>query len=393
MRLVFLLGAGISVPAGLPSTVDLTGRVVSGESVYHHTDGTYYLDHDGRGTSDGYVARVLAYLAQLWSEVKRYYSDRPGRSANYEDLYYAASQLDGSESGEYENPAVQALVDRLYPHVGPLLTGQPRQARREWELSQLTREATRYIKDVVWRMLCDEPRGLDHLECISDACADGDFVGADIFTLNHDIHLETYLAQIGLKVADGFGKPVNGIRYWEEAALARTRKRVRLVKLHGSVNWFEFHDLRTVRIGIPLDWDIWHTKTPAGGQQIPTSGRPALLVGTFNKALEYGSGIYVALHNQFLRSLSQTSCLVVCGYGFGDKAINTRALEWLLASSDRLVVVIHPDPAELKRSGRWELSALWDHLGETGKVKFLRQPIERASWSQIKTLIRETKSA
>ena len=55
--------------------------------------------------------------------------------------------------------------------------------------------------------------------------------------------------------------------------------------------------------------------------------RPArllLLMGTFNKMLLYTASLWGELHCHFHHSLSRDSALVVCGYGFRDKGINTK---------------------------------------------------------------------
>ena len=42
-NIVFLFGAGVSIPAGMPSTADITQRVLCGDGVARHTDGSYYF--------------------------------------------------------------------------------------------------------------------------------------------------------------------------------------------------------------------------------------------------------------------------------------------------------------------------------------------------------------
>jgi hypothetical protein len=43
VRVAFLLGSGISIPAGMPSTREITDQVLSGEGVMRQTDGNYYF--------------------------------------------------------------------------------------------------------------------------------------------------------------------------------------------------------------------------------------------------------------------------------------------------------------------------------------------------------------
>ena len=62
---------------------------------------------------------------------------------------------------------------------------------------------------------------------------------------------------------------------------------------------------------------------------------PLLLIGTFNKVAEYSRGIFLDLHHRFRSTLREADRLVVCGYSFGDKGINTAVIEWYYAKRGR----------------------------------------------------------
>jgi hypothetical protein len=247
MRIAFLLGSGVSIPAGMPSTMDITEKILSGEGVKRHTNGNYYFDQSlyaHKGIKDKYVKRVVTFLEMLKVEIDLYYLNHPWHSTNYEDLYYVASQIKDSLSEEYDNPAVNPIIDKILPNICPLLIGNDREIGEEWELRQellyLAHEATNYIHDIVWRLLTKEPRRTDHLKSLKDACLDCQLSCIDIFTLNHDTVLEQYLSQNGIQVTDGFGEPLNEVRYWNPNLFETGSSKVRLFKLHGSVNWFRF---------------------------------------------------------------------------------------------------------------------------------------------------------
>ena len=125
-RVAFLLGSGISIPAGMPSTWEITDQVLSGKGVMHHTDGNYYF---GRplyahiGMPDEYVPRVQKFLKKIKVEIDRYYSLQR-RLTNYEDLSYAATQIYDSETGNHDNPLVQSFIDKILPKIKSLLVGK-----------------------------------------------------------------------------------------------------------------------------------------------------------------------------------------------------------------------------------------------------------------------------
>lgn len=361
-----------------------------------HTDGNYYFGkplYAHAGIPDEYVPRVTVFLNRLKIEIDLYYLYQNSRLTDYEDLYYVAAQVRDCEVHEYDNPAVQPLIDKISPEIKPLLAGKNSEIRRKWELHELAAEATNYIKDVVWHSLTKEPTRLDHLRCIRDACSDNAVSRLYIHTLNHDTILERYLSQNNIsQVIDGFSDPQNGMRYWNPDVFENDTPKVRLLKLHGSVNWFRFRphesgDWSDENIAIPLEWDFWHSKDSKGRLQWPVDGRPMFLAGTVNKMLDYNSGVYADLHYQFYRSLKGTPILIVSGYGFRDKGINTRIVDWVYTSNKHRIIVIHPDQSALLESARGTISNKWDDWLKTGRVNVIPKPIEETSWEEVSTYL------
>jgi hypothetical protein len=400
IRIAFLLGSGISIPAGLPSTSEITKRVLSGERVMRHSDGNYYFGdplYAHVGLSDEYVPRVLMFLARLKPEIDMYYFDHVWRSTNYEDLYYVASQIHDSELAEYDNPAVQPLIDKISPDIQPLLRGRKWETRRKWELHELASEAMYYIQDVVWHMLSKEPTSLAHLSSLKEACDDSEVSQLDVFTTNHDTILERTLSEKGQQITDGFGKPTSKVRYWSPDLFETESFKVRLFKLHGSVNWFRLRldggDWSDESFAIPLDYDFRKIRNPRGQRLRAIDGRPLLLVGTFNKMLEYLSGIYIDLHYWLYRSLRHAQALVVSGYGFGDKGINNRIIEWIYSSGDHRITIIHPKPEKLRRAAMGAISNKWDDWLHQDKLCIIPKAIERTSWHDIRKSLFKTEAS
>jgi len=102
MRIAFLLGSGVSIPAEMPSTENITEKILSGEGIMRHTDGHYYFDRPlfaHIGIPDEYVSQVVIFLKRLKVEIDLYYLYQPWHFTNYEDLYYVVSQIEDSELG------------------------------------------------------------------------------------------------------------------------------------------------------------------------------------------------------------------------------------------------------------------------------------------------------
>ena len=116
-----------------------------------------------------------------------------------------------------------------------------------------------------------------------DACQDLEVSSVDLFTLNHDLVIERHLEGYGIKYTDGFGPAENGVRYWSPATFKQPDLNVRLLKLHGSVNWFLFKShgpiWRKAQIGVAVDGRDRNTEDPNGQSQRAVGGRPMMLAG------------------------------------------------------------------------------------------------------------------
>ena len=385
-RAAFLLGAGVSIPAGFPSTSDITKQVLSGEGVMRHSNRNYLFGEPMYGRPDKYVPKVTIFLNRLKIEIDLYYLYQSERFTNYEDLYYVASQIEDSEHFEYDNPVVRPFIRKILSEVRALLVHKGSAYEDKLDLGELATETTRYIHNIVWQMLSKNPDRVDHLRCIKDTCLSNTYSGVDIFTLNHDTTLEQYFSQNDIQVVDGFDRDQNSIRYWNPEIFDQFSK-VRLFKLHGSVNWFRFRpdggDWSNESIGIPRDWDIWHIKDQHGKHQLPVDGKPEFLAGTFNKMLNYTGGIYSELHCQFHTSIKKANTLITSGYSFRDKGINNRIIDWVFSAPGNRIILIHPDPAKLRQKARGSISNKWDKWTKDKTLITIEKAIEDTEWQDI----------
>ena len=392
IKLAFLLGSGISIPAEMPSTQKITEQVLSGEDIRKNSDDTYSFGpslHSHVGIPDEYVPRILIFLNRLKVEIDLYYFCETERFTNYEDLYYVTGQIHDTVLRNYDNPAVQPFINKILSDIRPLLRHKEYDNKHHWRLHELADETMNYISDIVWHLLDKVPIQIDYLKNLCEACKDSEVSRVDIFTLNHDTVLEQSFAKNGIKTIDGFGEPRYNVRYWDPDLFEKENTGVRLFKLHGSVKWFRLGisngNYVSESIGIPLEDDIEHTKSPQDKMQWLIDGRPLLLIGTFNKMLRYTSGIYAELYYQLLRSLRHAKRLVVCGYGFGDKGINNQIVEWINSSSEHKVTIVDPKPEKLKRTARFAISSKWDEWINDDKLIIISKGIEETSWQDIRS--------
>jgi hypothetical protein len=383
-HIALLFGSGISCPAGLPSTANITERVLSGNGISRHTDSTYFSGPPLYGIPDQYVPKVILLLARLKSEIDNYYDayDR-ARATNYEDLYSLASQIHDTELGDFDNPAPRSLIKQILADSENILHGKPHDTNGRWRLVDLCSEAMNYIRDVVWVELGKKPDNLSHLGFLLDAARDSAFKRKFIFTLNHDTLLETLFTRHSVSFIDGFESPVSQLRKWNPQLyeFGQTTDLL-LLKLHGSINWFFFEKNNSYTLAIPLT-EFWD-KHP---HVLPADGRPEILVGTLNKILEYTNPIYIDLQCAFNRQLNHCQHLIISGYSFGDTGINTRIIQWMYSRPSNRLIIIHPDADSLLERARTAIRNSWQGWQASQKLAVVPKAVENANWTDIQQML------
>jgi len=386
IRIAFLLGSGVNIPAGMPSTDSITKMVLSGKKIRRLSDGTYRVSISNAINNTQHrpiVQWILQILKLLMREIKSYYNNRAAHKVNYEELYYMVEQISDSISGEYENPAVIHFYDKLLPEIKTII-------KENYDINIIFEETKNYIRDIVWNMLKKEPEVTKHLRFLLDAYNENTISKIYIFTTNHDTVLENYLESKNIKYIDGFGKKEEGIRYWNPELFNTITHKIFLIKLHGSINWFrlriEGRKYRKDDICIPC-CDIEHRDYINGNERSLSDGRPLILIGTFNKMIHYTRPIYSHIYCLFHNSLRSIEKLIVCGYSFNDKGINNNIIEWVNSKNNNRIIVIHPEPKELKESVRGAIKKNWDDWKMKNKIYIIDKKIEDTHWEDIKALL------
>ncbi len=386
-KILFLFGSGLSIKAEMPSTRDITQNVLNGSNIMRHTDGNYYFGkplYNNIGMEDEYVPRIKEFIKIVKDEIDSYDQSIIQKETNYENLFYNISQIYDSQT--FNNPIAKPFIDKISNQVYPLLQKRETDIHGKWELHQLADESLNYIHDITLHHLNKKPIQYSYLHFLQKAYEDSKIDHISIFTLNHDLVLEEYFNSICIPFIDGFDKPINNIRYWD-INLFKNNHKLTLVKLHGSINWFKFRrkEYNPFIIGISMSSinSTWRTQAPNGEYQNLARGRPMFLVGTFNKILEYTYDIYFSLHYLFYETLNSLNTIILSGYSFGDRGINTRIIEWLTSKKERKMVIIHPDIEELKVNSREGIFFNWDNWVKENKFVFIQKKIEDITWDEI----------
>lgn len=319
----------------------------------------------------------MGLIRVLMGQVEQHMALQLKDASNYEDIYYLARQLLDALLGEYDNPALLPLLLELQAKV-PMMVANLNSSYGRTDLYRepvgvglqyLLERALLFIEEAVAQQLAMERPivGLALLDELLNLDAENPL---HIVTLNHDTLLERHLAKYG--IADGFVQMSTGAERFDALSFeGKPASRVRLLKPHGSINWFRYKAANESDLAVKvLSNDRDRVKGSNGEDLMPPVER-LLLAGTTNKELAYGSGIFLELMYQFHRRLTDTNLLIVSGYGFADKGINNRLWAWLDSRPENRMLVLHAKMEELHRKAKPSFSINLKRHKETGKFAYV----------------------
>jgi hypothetical protein len=378
MRVIIVLGSGASTGAGMPSVTEITEQVLSGDRTTRHGD-DYRIGVLAAPSNEPFRAPVeetVRTVRQMRDICDSYFGahDKP-RLTNYEDIAYVAGQIRDTLSSEYENPALNPLVEDM-TRGGGYDTVRDRAG-----------DVVGYIEDVVTQMLSRPGGPFGHLRSICDAFLDERVEQLDLFTLNHDLVIDKALREAAAPFSDGFGQEHGSLRIWNDNFQVPTR---RVFKLHGAIDWFRYPltigGWNGQVVARSSDGDPFHPRGPAEEDLgFPALGRPQVLTGTFNKILSYQTGIFDDQHVHFHDALRDADRLIVTGYGFRDKAINARLVAWAERPGKRRLLVIHPNPQNFAHNARGAVRGKWERWQDANILRSIESRLTAdVTWGDLR---------
>jgi hypothetical protein len=336
MKLILFLGSGVSRASGLPLAGELTEAILSSPKV----DSPY-----SRLREPELRERIKSLLRVMVD-----FETRDAKETNalfrgptsYEDLFHLCEEITNWRMGLADNSALSALIKALERRARPVLNGA-HLAERLNDLGLLARDARLLIQSVTRTMLrAKEPAGLN---LIVDLARCERISQLNIITLNHDTLVEQLMERNSVELVDGFGPPDGDVRWYDDRLYDTPLTAARLFKLHGSINWYRF-----LVDGLPRTAVV---RGDSRGEVLDGQRKPlqrwikdaSFLTGG-NKAIRYQHGIYLDLLFRFQEVLRNCDVMLMCGYGWGDAAINLRLDTWMDDRRKR-IVLLHPDPEEI----------------------------------------------
>lgn len=320
-RLALLAGAGLTVDAGLPASVDLANRLRE-----------RLLDMS-QSSEGGSTAAELREQARHWLSLFNFLNGGvrfqegvlnrdPGMAVNIEQIAIAALELQARKTSP-----LAAYAAGWHRRIEQLEENRP----------ELLGSFVNFMYSRLeeWLTLAD-PKTASYLRGLGGLSIDG--VGLDIFTLNYDLCIERALTTDKLRFSNGFDS--TGV--WSPAEF-KEATHIRLYKLHGSLDWVDDEIYGLCSLEFPRHQNAETIK----GDDL----RPQLIFGTAHKLSAREPFLTLAYH--FSRTVLDTKVLAIVGYSFGDEYVNQIIEQGLKKNGILRLVVVSPQADKLVRTQRF----------------------------------------
>src|SRR4030042_2280226 len=321
--IIFLLGAGASVEAGVHTSDKITDILVNYGS---------YCPSENSSTIENLLRYIQVKIAD-YLQVK-------ASEVNFE--YILGTLMELSKKEEYSIVPFLGEGDILVKKLEKVISIQEVIDK----LYALLRELL-FVRNPV-----------DYLNPLKT------FLGVvkplDVFTLNYDISVETAFDNNGISYTTGFKRRKDSLPIWDASQFGKKSFDVRIFKLHGSVNWGQnffyppppLKSEPTVSASRATDYYLSYypervefNPFPIGPVKPPERQKGMVSIMNFGtrKELLYAESIFTLLFNHFLTALNRARLCIVCGYSFRDERIN-KILEEAVVSRKGSLHLIVVDP-------------------------------------------------
>ena len=375
-NVLFIFGAGISSAScpkpGEPISTDAITKAIFTKKLKLSSGQLFYSSEENK--SSPIVDEGIHPLLRL---IKYKFINHLGYreyKVTYEDIFYFLISLN-RESGYAKSPLLKSTVAEFADEA--CLAWKAKKNGKDYEFKEMLYLAQKYIKTVVAFRLCylSKPEGYGWL---SDAMQDEKYK-SNIVTLNHDLLLDTYFKNAGIEFCDGFAiNSEHKVKIFDPRCFLDIHK-PHLIKLHGSISWKAYKKAKRRLVAVPLE-GFEKYKCLYGREPIDEI---VILAGTHNKLEDYSYSIFSDLIAEYTRLLLTTDYVIICGYGFGDRGINSRLSNWLGLDSKNQIIVIHHEVEKLKDNIKFPAAELFEYK-DTDQINFMEKKFEDIQWDDVK---------
>lgn len=244
-------------------------------------------------------------------------------AANVSDLQRPALRMATPEDPDpNRGDPVRVTGDALQKEIVRLAGAATPRAANGGVYRDVLDKITRVLVEKVW-VRRTEVEKVQYLRPLLDGAVNGGAV--TVVTLNYDNCVE--------RLAETSGVPCDtGLAGWPDGrGFQISGAGVRLLKLHGSIDW-------AYEGGYDLDARVVQVDHDSPGE---SHGRDlAIVFGADNKLRDEGP--FLDLLYAFVQLLERTDTLVVVGYSMRDTHVNAQLRRWFNRVSSRRVIVIDP---------------------------------------------------
>jgi SIR2-like domain len=402
----FLIGAGLSQAMGLPGTRNITEILLNKNDYFQsQNDNTLWFkqaNNPNQFDETGVLLKekILLFLNDLSRLLRNYCR----REIHYEELYYYLQQVKDTAIAMgydgltlYDNPFCQPYVleaqrtlEPLFKHIDPDV---PDTINSVFHIAE---KAIEYVQEVVWRELSpikvDAQDSANIYQFISDCHSDKDVPGLNIFCLNHDTLIETYLGKMKIAFVDGF-IPVGKHCVWDGAHFISAPSNCRLSKLHGSVDWARQSTDSTESSYQDHSRECICKLSPNTNSGLPPNR--LILIGTLNKVIDYSSyhSIFTDIFLDFVQQLKKTQTIISIGYSFNDLGINSQLISWMYSDPEykhKIIIIDRKNEDQFVKSAMPPIRHAWQNQKEKGCLQYLARDCKATpiSWGDLKKAIK-----
>lgn len=338
-HVVFLLGSGFSVPAGLPTAKDLWKMILK-----HYK---LQLEYEFRSSSVMVKPYTDWWLFPFWKILKSYQNEN---EINYEDFYDRILEEKNREvcitcirefvsdnmNKYWKDGNGLSLKDSLISSWGDKLVKDYKEIVESCinTYQYIIRKSLSSVKIDVYDNFASIVNNL--YLCDSHI---------DIFSLNHDLLVEQILQTWGIKFDDGFdynnAKKIGKHLFFDVRTSMHEKGNVYLYKLHGSIDLYKYmeKDNNGYRYAKVVNGDPFMMSDNTIFEMLPY-----FLTGTTAKLKEYDNKYISHLMSLFESVLAKSQKLIMIGYSGNDGRINNMIFDnyynWTNA------IIISPDANE-----------------------------------------------
>ena len=296
-EVVFLLGAGASKAAGVPTMYEFVDQFMD----------KMELEGDGEG---------FEHLEYVYARLSKWQRTQPdpkpdGKRVDLELLLGTLRRLNNLK----EEP-----LTAFYEENEEISGSCKIRIKLQEELEDFIRQ-----KCLV------EPEKIEYLKPLRDFCAK--YRPLHIFSLNYDVCIEQMCSLYGIEYADGFGLD------WEPERFGRDNA-INLYKIHGSTTWYRTD--RSSYVKLPL-YDLKSRHRLITGEMAET----LMVYPVSDKPIHYEP--LSELIQRFRTLLGEARLCIVVGYSFRDEHIKRMLFEAVRKNKKLKFYIVAPHAFEIFR--------------------------------------------